>query len=72
MGDNGLLLFNPRPSGGLIHLRPGGGGGVKMTIPPNSITKRDKKAQEKRSIAFNEYIRKYFSHFFAKVNIEVT
>ena len=28
--------------------------------------------RKKRSIALNEYFRKYFSHFFAQVNIEVT
>ena len=61
--------FNPRPGGGLSHLRHGGGG--KMTTPPNSKTKRDRKARKKRSIALNEYNRKYFSHFFAKVNIDV-
>ena len=30
---------------------------------PNSKTKRDRKAWEKRSIALNEYLRKYSSHF---------
>ena len=46
------------------------GGVGKRTIPPNSKTKRDRKALEKRSIALNEYIRKYFGHVFAHVKIE--
>ena len=51
-----MLLFffvNPRPGGGLSHLCPGGGGGVKM-ITPKSKTKRARKAREKHSIALNE------------------
>ena len=38
----------------------------------NSKTKRDRKAWEKRSIALNEYLRKYSSHFSAQVYIDVT
>ena len=61
---------NPRPGGGLSHLRHGRG--VKITTPPNSKTKRDRKGREKRSIALDEYFRKYYGHFFVQVNIEVT
>ena len=65
-------LFNPRPGGGLSHLRPGGGV-VKMTTLCNSKTIRDREAQKKAySIALSEYDRKCFSHFFAHANIEVT
>ena len=43
-----------------------------MTTLHKSKTKRDRKAREKRSIALNEYIRKYLGQYFARVNIEVT
>ena len=48
------------------------GGGGKMTTRLNSKTKRNRKAQKKRSIALNEYNLKCVSHIFAQVNIEVT
>ena len=38
--------INPRPGGALNHLCPGGGGG-KMTTPPNSKIKRHRKTREK-------------------------
>ena len=44
-----------------------------MTTHPNSKTKRDRKAREKAFDGpINEYIRKYFDHFFTQANIEVT
>ena len=63
---------NPRP--GLSHLRPGvcvwgGRGGSKW---PRDLTQKLRGMEmrgKKRSIALNEYNRKCFSHFFARVNI---
>ena len=45
-----IMRVNTRPGGGLSHVRHGGGGrageggGVKMTTPPNSKTKRNRRA----------------------------
>ena len=41
-----LEKFKPRPGGGLSHLRPGGGRGVKMATRLNSKIKRDRKARK--------------------------
>ena len=64
------LNLNPRPGVGLSHLRPGGGG---QNDPPRLTRKRRGLGRrgKKQTKAHNKYVRKYFGHFFAKVNIEV-
>ena len=64
--------INPRPDGGLSHLRHGGGG-AKMTPPP--LTRKLGKLEGRairRSTALSEPVRSHFGHFFAQVNIEVS
>ena len=58
-----IFRVNPRPGGGLSHLRPGGGG----SFWPRDLTQKLRRIErrgKKRSIALNEYNRKCFTHFF--------
>ena len=60
---------NPRPVGGLSHLRHGGG----QNDPP--LTGKLGKLEVRvirRSTALSEPVRSHFNHFFAQVNIEVS
>ena len=63
--------FNPRPGGGLSHLRHGGGGG-KMTPPLTRKLGKLEGRAIRRSTALSEPVRSHFGHFFAQVNIEVS
>ena len=63
---------NPRPGGGLSHLRHGGGG---QNDPPPPLTRKLGKLEGRairRSTALSEPVRSHFGHFFAQVNIEVS
>ena len=62
---------NPRPGGGLSHLRHGGGGG-KMTPPLTRKLGKLEGRAIRRSTALSYPIRSHFGHFFAQVNIEVS
>ena len=71
------MKVNPRSAGGLIHIRHGGGGvgwgwGSNWPHVLTQKLREIKRRRKKRSIALNDYFRKYFSHLFAQVNIEVT
>ena len=66
-----MTILNPRPGGGLSHLRHGGGG-AKMTPPlTRKLGKLEGRAIQ-RSTALSEPVRSHFGHFFAQVNIEVS
>ena len=71
MYQNRCSTFNPRPGGGLSHLRHGGGGG-KMTPPLTRKLEKLEGRAIRRSTAFSEPVRSHFSHFFFQVNIEVS
>ena len=61
--------INPRPGGGLGHLRHGRVG-AKMTPPLTRKLGKLEGRAVRRSTALSEPI--FFGHFFAQVNIEVT
>ena len=63
---------NPRPGGGLSHLRHGGGGGGKMTLPLTRKLGKLEGRAIRRSTALSEPVRSHLGHFFAQVNIEVS
>ena len=63
--------LNPRPGGGLSHLRHGGGG-AKMTPPLTQKLGKLEGRAIRRSTALTEPVRSHFGHFFAQVNIEVS
>ena len=68
-----MHFINPRPGGGLSHLRHGGGGGGQNDPPP--LTRKLGKLEGRairRSTALSEPVRSHFGHFFAQVNIEVS
>ena len=66
------LLLNPRPGGGLSHLRHGGGGGAKMTPPLTRKLGKIEGRTIRRSTGLSDPVRSHFGHFFAQVNIEVS
>ena len=65
-------ILNPRPGGGLSHLRHGGGGGGKMTPPLTRKLGKLEGRTIRRSTGLSEPVRSHFGHFFAQVNIEVS
>ena len=65
-------LVNPRPGGGLSHLRHGGGGGPKWPPPLTRKLRKLEGRAIRRSTALSEPVRSHFGHFFAQVNIEVS
>ena len=64
-------VFNPRPGGGLSHLRHGGGGGQNDPRLTRKLGKLEDRAIRWPK-ALSEPIRSLFGHFFAQVNIEVS
>ena len=56
--------LNPRPGGGLSHLRPGEGAGGNNDHTSESKLRGIGRPGKKRWIALDEYFRKYFDHFF--------
>ena len=68
--DPGHRALNPRPGGGLSHLRHGGG--AKMTPPLTRKLGKLEGRAIRRSRALSEPVRSHFGHFFAQVNIEVS
>ena len=57
-----FLPINPRPGGGLSHLRHGGGG--KMTPPVTRKLGKLEGRAIRRSTALSEPVRSHFGHFF--------
>ena len=58
-----IQMLNPRPGGGLSHLRHGGGGGGKMTPPLTRKLGKLKGCAIRRSTALSEPVRSHFGHF---------
>ena len=67
----GRARVNPRPGGGLSHLRHGGGGQNDPPPLTRKLGKLEGRAM-RRSTALSEPVRSHFGHFFAQVNIEVS
>ena len=63
--------LNPRPGGGLSHLRHGGRGGQNDPPLTRKLGKLEGRAI-RQSTALSEPVRSHFGHFFAQVNIEVS
>ena len=71
--ESGSFHVNPRPGGGLSHLRHGGGGGQNDPPPPLTLKLGKLEGRAiRRSTALSEPVRSHFGHFFAQVNIEVS
>ena len=67
----GTYFINPRPGGGLNHLRHGGGGGQNDPDLTRKLGKLEGRAI-RLSKALSESDRSHFGQFLAQVNIEVS
>ena len=70
--DSSHSRLNPRPGGGLSHLRHGGGGGQNDPPPLTRKLGKLEGRATRQSTALSEPVRSHFGHFFAHVNIEVS